>query len=286
MIDITGREFDPVLRMVNVHKLFFEGVARDYDGWLHGAHRKSAAALIEIARPAAGESVLDAGCGTGLATNLAAAAVGKSGRVVGVDISQMMLERARQQARSGTLLYQASIDGLMWFRDQTFDLVMACDVLGYLDAPQDTLDELARVLRSPGRLALSVARRSLMTPAQESSRQVIERVLRTQPFEIPRAAARHSLIGEPDVLEEMLVRSRLRIRTLRTFVTGVRAGSAAEWLEIERCSNPRAFFLISALGPSARQALGEEMDWTMRRQGEDAFRFHQALTLVIATPER
>ncbi len=40
-----------------------------------------------------GEEVLDLACGTGMVTMGAAAAVGMSGKVLGVDISEGMLER-------------------------------------------------------------------------------------------------------------------------------------------------------------------------------------------------
>ena len=53
------------------------------------------AAAIACAAPKAGEHVLDIGCGCGASTIELAQRVGASGRVVGVDISEAMLERAR-----------------------------------------------------------------------------------------------------------------------------------------------------------------------------------------------
>ena len=52
-------------------------------------------ALVERAAPGRGEPVLDLGCGTGAATRPAALAVGRSGRVVGLDLNVGMLEVAR-----------------------------------------------------------------------------------------------------------------------------------------------------------------------------------------------
>lgn len=46
--------------------------------------------------PSAGQSVVDMGCGAGLDVCIAAALVGKSGHVLGLDANQDMLDRARQ----------------------------------------------------------------------------------------------------------------------------------------------------------------------------------------------
>jgi SAM-dependent methyltransferase len=56
--------------------------------------------LLDAAGPAAGESVLDVGCGCGKTTRLAAA---KAGDVLGVDLSAAMLARARQRAEEAGL---------------------------------------------------------------------------------------------------------------------------------------------------------------------------------------
>ncbi len=58
--------------------------------------------LIERAELNAGERVLDVACGTGIVARLAAAQVGGTGRVAGLDINAGMLEMARSlQERSG-----------------------------------------------------------------------------------------------------------------------------------------------------------------------------------------
>lgn len=52
-------------------------------------------ATIEAAAPAAGERVLDIGCGAGASTLALAARVGAAGQVLGVDISEPLIARAR-----------------------------------------------------------------------------------------------------------------------------------------------------------------------------------------------
>ena len=50
--------------------------------------------LIDRARPRTGEQVIDVGCGSGVTTIAFAQKVGPSGRVLGIDISGPMLQRA------------------------------------------------------------------------------------------------------------------------------------------------------------------------------------------------
>jgi len=60
------------------------------------------AAVVKALAPRPGERVLDVGCGFGATTAAVARAVGPSGRVVGIDISAPMIDRARARlAQSG-----------------------------------------------------------------------------------------------------------------------------------------------------------------------------------------
>ena len=72
----------------------FEARCADYD---QGAsyHYKVASELVVGAGLQPGWNVLDVACGTGLATFLAAAKVGQTGSVLGVDLSLGMIEEAR-----------------------------------------------------------------------------------------------------------------------------------------------------------------------------------------------
>lgn len=58
-------------------------------------HPPLARKLLSLAAPVPGETVLDVACGTGLVALMAAQAVGPGGRVVGVDLSQGMLQQVR-----------------------------------------------------------------------------------------------------------------------------------------------------------------------------------------------
>src|SRR3954464_7926507 len=68
-------------------------------------------AALTAAAPMPGESVLDVGCGTGTTTLKLAEAVGPSGEVLGVDISEQQLGLARQRiAHAGVKHIQLVLD--------------------------------------------------------------------------------------------------------------------------------------------------------------------------------
>jgi ubiquinone/menaquinone biosynthesis C-methylase UbiE len=268
--------------MAELNGLFFDSIAEEYDDWLYGVHRRVAACAVELAGSLPGDRVLDVGCGTGLLSRLLAHDVAPEGRVVGVDSSEGMLGVARRQPVPGLTYFHAAVEGSLWFQDGSFDVISLCDSLPYLEDPRTVLQEAYRMLRDGGRLLLAVPRRSLLTEAQELSRRVLERALQAQPMTLPRPHAHHSLLGEPDLLEQLLAQVGFKRRVFRTFVTGVRVTSSEEWLEVERMSSPRAHILLSTVGTPILRRLSDQIDSAMRRLDEDGYRHHQAFSLVVA----
>ena len=102
-----------------------------------------------------GERVLDAGCGTGLLTELIASQVGDSGHVTGLDTSQDMLDFAepRCQPLGNVDLRQGSVTQLD-FADNSFDAASCVQTLLYVDEVETAVSELHRVLKPRGRVAI------------------------------------------------------------------------------------------------------------------------------------
>ena len=102
-----------------------------------------------------GESVLDAGCGTGLLLEQEALAVGPGGRAEGVDYSEAMLAHARR--RCGALeqvnLQQGSIETLP-FDEASFDALSCTQTLLYVKDLDKALAGFYRLLRPGGRIAI------------------------------------------------------------------------------------------------------------------------------------
>jgi len=105
-----------------------------------------------------GETVLDVGCGGGVDTLLAAAAVGPEGSAVGVDAVPEILDRARRNIDATALrnvrFEQASAESLP-FSDGSFDVVLSNGVLNLAPDKPAALKEIFRVLKPGGRFLLA-----------------------------------------------------------------------------------------------------------------------------------
>jgi arsenite methyltransferase len=102
-----------------------------------------------------GEAVLDIGCGPGLMATEVAQAVGPTGRVCGIDVSDSMLALARGRAvpaGSAPVEYRSGDAYAVPYPDGTFDAAVCTQVLEYLEDVPAALAEARRVLRHGGRL--------------------------------------------------------------------------------------------------------------------------------------
>jgi arsenite methyltransferase len=110
----------------------------------------------------AGETVVDLGSGGGLDVFLAAAQVGPAGRAIGIDMTPEMIELARRNAAkandgqgyANVEFHLATIDKLP-LPDNSVDCVISNCVINLAPDKPAVFREIARVLKSGGRLAVS-----------------------------------------------------------------------------------------------------------------------------------
>jgi predicted TPR repeat methyltransferase len=98
------------------------------------------------------EAVLDLGCGTGLCAPLLRPL---AKRLTGVDLSEKMLDKAREAGMYNELACADIVDWLRQ-REEGWDLVLAADVLVYVGDLAPLFAQVARVLRPGGWFAFSV----------------------------------------------------------------------------------------------------------------------------------
>jgi len=106
----------------------------------------------------AGETVLDLGSGPGLDALLAATAVGPTGRVIGVDMTPEMLERARATAAKAGATQVEFREGRLEalpVADASVDAVTSNCVINLVPDKAVVFREVARVLRPGGRIVVS-----------------------------------------------------------------------------------------------------------------------------------
>lgn len=111
----------------------------------------TAAHTLDALEPRKGESILDAGCGTGLLLRRIAARV-PSTHLVGIDLTLAMVRRADSKS-SGLIVGDAR---RLPLADESQDAVVLASMLQYLPSLNRPLSEAARVLRPGGRVVITV----------------------------------------------------------------------------------------------------------------------------------
>lgn len=103
---------------------------------------------------AVGGDILEVGVGTGLSFE----DYGPENRVVGIDISEPMIERARERMATGGYPHVQAVHVMdahnLAFPDESFDVVVAQFVITLVENPERVLDECSRVLRPGGEIVL------------------------------------------------------------------------------------------------------------------------------------
>ena len=105
-----------------------------------------------------GERVVDIGSGAGIDSLIASKMVGTEGRVIGVDMTPAMLEKARQSARDVAALNVQFKEGYMEHlpvADGWADAVISNGVLNLTPDKTAALAEMYRVLKPGGRLQIA-----------------------------------------------------------------------------------------------------------------------------------
>ena len=123
----------------------------DLDDWTYRAPQIVADLLLEQAPGA--ESVLDAGCGTGL-VGRALRAAGFSGEIHGVDLSEASLAIARESGWY-TSLATANLQESLVFDDDSFDALACVGVMTYVPDVEACWREFCRVVRPGGVVAIT-----------------------------------------------------------------------------------------------------------------------------------
>jgi ubiquinone/menaquinone biosynthesis C-methylase UbiE len=113
--------------------------------------------LLRAAHIAPGMQFLDIATGTGLSAEAALAAVGPTGYVMAADVAPAMAEKARERLGKTPNASVSVEDGqALSFADCSFDAVLCNLGLMFFPEPVRGLSEFRRVLRSGGRVAVSV----------------------------------------------------------------------------------------------------------------------------------
>lgn len=156
--------------------------------------------LLSAAGVAPGMKVLDIATGTGLAAAECLRAVGPTGHVVAADLSEAMVEQARQRLSAAPNVTLAVEDGQsISFADGSFDALVCSLGLMFFPDPSRGLSEFLRILRPGGRAAASV-----LTVPERSYNGRINAVIAKHLPAISEATARTFSLGDATRLRALL----------------------------------------------------------------------------------
>jgi arsenite methyltransferase len=152
-----------------------------------------------------GESVVDLGSGSGMDTFVAALKVGPNGRVIGIDMTdaqRLKAERLRDASGMRNVTYLKGYIESLPFESASFDAVISNGVINLSPDKAKVFQEVARVLKPGGRLALA----DIVTEVQLPDGIVCNSTL---------WAACIGGAMQQDDYRSAIERSGLRIRTIR-----------------------------------------------------------------------
>ena len=133
-------------------KAIFDEWPEKYDQWfttpIGSLVRKYESELIlSFLKPAPGEIILDAGCGTGVFTR---DIISSGSKVVGLDISFPMLRRATEKFRGSPFSAVRGDISTLPFLAESFDKVVSITALEFIADARNAVNELFRVVKKGG----------------------------------------------------------------------------------------------------------------------------------------
>jgi len=144
-------------------------------------------ALIEDAKIAPRQAVLDVATGPGEPALSLSKLVGTEGKIIGVDAAPEMVEAARREAKRRGFQnanFDVALAGDLPFPENTFDAVVSRFGVMFFPSPIEGVREMLRVLKPGGRVAIAVWHFAEKNPFHYSVSQVVERYV-ASPAPVP-----------------------------------------------------------------------------------------------------
>jgi ubiquinone/menaquinone biosynthesis C-methylase UbiE len=207
--------------------------------------------LLQRAQVRGGEQVLDVACGTGVVARLAAMKAA-SGNVTGLDLNSGMLAVARSVMSEGapiTWMEGSALD--LPFPAAHFDVVLCQLGLQFFPDQIKALQEMRRVVRERGRVALSVYSPIERTPGANAFVCALDQELGPEASRIKRAE--HSF-ANPGHLQKLLHDAGFGIVDVEAVVQIIQFPSLLDYVRFQLLATPMTVLLKDKPDPE-RQAI-------------------------------
>ncbi|HEV7709083.1 MAG TPA: methyltransferase domain-containing protein [Asanoa sp.] len=269
-------DVDPKARIAGI----FDRAAPTYDQTGVELFGPPGRELVRCAGITAGQRVLDLGCGRGNVLFPAAAAVGGTGAVVGVDFAPAMIAATTHAAKDLPWVRVTAGDAdHPDFPPDSFDAVTAGFMVFLLPDPPAAVARWSRLLRPGGRLALSTF--AAATEAGEAFYR--DRTAALLPFQTPEPAREEQSSSSPEWVAALFAGTDLVDVTMTGLtVRSVYPTADAYWDWMLSLGSRRQLERVPAEHEqAARAALGKVLDQHLR-QPDGSYRMDTDVRLTVA----
>lgn len=172
--------------------------------------------------------VLDVACGTGILARTISARLDARGSVVGLDLNEGMLQVAKHKAPA--IEWRQGRAESLPFEANRFDATVSQFGLMFFEDRRAALQEMARVLKPGGHLAVAVWDSLENTPAYAEVTALLQRLFGTQ---VANALAAPFVLGDPQVLRSLFTQAGMPDAKITRQQGNARFPSIRSWIYTE-----------------------------------------------------
>lgn len=226
-----------------------------------------ASRVADAAHISPGQCVLDVACGTGVVTREASHRVGTSGSVVGLDLNEGMLAVAKRKASE--IEWQQGHAEALPFDSDSFDAVVCQFGLMFFEDRCAAIEQMVRVLRHGGHLAVAVWDSLENTPGYAAVTELLKRLFGD---EVANAMRAPFVLGDTQVLQSLFTDAGVPDAQITTHEGTARFPSISSWVY----TDVRGWTLADMINDTQYQLLLQEAEKELQKfvttEGTVAFR--------------